>query len=328
MNRKYRLQEIMHKHKGSTVLRLYDVIIMLQYASGVSCVNQGQCVTRVSFEATRSTSLSAPSVPGIVSFNNMTVDHWSFNKQNNSFTAPVSGYYWLHVSIAIPDGTMADVQLQAGNTAFNIIRSFTTYTGGADTTSTGNVVYLTQGTSVSVNTTYPLYSDNLLQTAFGGFLLDSVMSPVVAFSLFLPSFPNPNGNLMSFSGFLYSPTMMPSMAFCGAYSGYALNVIDPVFYDSVIVNKFFTPQSGIYYVHIVGMTRPYNSSVLDILVNGQPRFKSFFQSVTHNNNYKYSRGSLLRLQMHDEMHVRMTNGQVTSSFNRHMTFSGFLIHLV
>lgn len=139
---------------------------------------------------------------------------------------------------------------------------------------------------------------------------------------------NVGGNLMSFSGFLYSPTMMPSMAFCGAYSGYALNVIDPVFYDSVIVNKFFTPQSGIYYVHIVGMTRPYNSSVLDILVNGQPRFKSFFQSVTHNNNYKYSRGSLLRLQMHDEMHVRMTNGQVTSSFNRHMTFSGFLIHLV
>jgi hypothetical protein len=112
----------------------------------------------------------------------MMVDHWSFNKQNNSFTAPVTGYYWLHVSIAIPTGSMAGCQLQ-GVSSYTVSRLFTSFTGGPNTASAATIFKLTQGTNLYMTSTYPLYSDSLQQTSFGGFLLDSVMSPVVAFVL-------------------------------------------------------------------------------------------------------------------------------------------------
>jgi hypothetical protein len=64
-----------------------------------------------------------------------------------------------------------------------VSRLFTSFTGGPDTASAATIFKLTQGTNLYVTSTYPLYSDSLQQTSFGGFLLDSVMSPVVAFVL-------------------------------------------------------------------------------------------------------------------------------------------------
>jgi hypothetical protein len=136
----------------------------------------------VSFQASRSTTLSPGA--GVVQFDQaMTVDHWSFNKQNSSFTAPASGYYWLHMTSAIPSGMMTDMRMVGANRSVGIASNHTSFTGGAITASADTVIYLTSGTNIHVSSSYTLYSDTMLQTSFGGFLLDSIMSPVVAFAV-------------------------------------------------------------------------------------------------------------------------------------------------
>jgi hypothetical protein len=129
-------------------------------------------------------SNSTQSSSSVVAFDTITIDHWSFNKQNYSFTAPVSGYYWMHISIAIPGGTRAHAELKGaqGLIPMNLTRSFTNFVGGSDTTSVGTVIYVPQSSNVYVTSNYPLFSDSLLQTAFGGYLLDSIMTQVVAFA--------------------------------------------------------------------------------------------------------------------------------------------------
>jgi hypothetical protein len=64
-----------------------------------------------------------------------------------------------------------------------VSRLFTSFTGGPDTAAAATIFKLAQGTNLYLTSNYPLYSDSLQQTSFGGFLLDSVMSPVVAFVL-------------------------------------------------------------------------------------------------------------------------------------------------
>ncbi len=109
----------------------------------------------VSFEATRS-SLTLAS--NYVTFDSVPVNHWSFNQQNSSFTAPVSSYYWLHISVAIPGNTIADVQLQGANRVIDIVRNDDSFCCSPDTTLTDAVVYLTNGTNVYMSSAYPLYT--------------------------------------------------------------------------------------------------------------------------------------------------------------------------
>jgi hypothetical protein len=113
-----------------------------------------------------------------VPFDNVTVGA-AFVQQNTTFTAPLSGYYLLHVSVGMPASTYADVRTT--NSTVVIQRYNTNCQGGPVTTSSYAITYLSQGTSVSVSSAYPLYSDAGLQTSFGGFLLDYIMSPFVAF---------------------------------------------------------------------------------------------------------------------------------------------------
>lgn len=90
------------------------------------------------------------------------VNHWASIIQE-THTAPVAGYYWLHMSAAIPAYVI-----------INIYRNYKSALDGPVTTSRDAIVYLTNGITVSMSSQYPLYSDSLLQTSFGGFLLDSI----------------------------------------------------------------------------------------------------------------------------------------------------------
>lgn len=119
----------------------------------------------------------------MVPFDSVPVNHWSFNHPSNAFMAPVTGYYWLHMSVAIPAYvSKANVTLQGTNRIINIYKNYTSAPDGPVTTSRDAIIYLTNGTTVSMSSQYPLYSDSLLQTSFGGFLLDSIMSKVVTFA--------------------------------------------------------------------------------------------------------------------------------------------------
>jgi hypothetical protein len=177
----------------------------------------------------------------------MMVDHWSFNKQNNSFTAPVTGYYWLHLSIAIPTGSMADVQLQ-GVSSYNVSRLFTSFTGGPDTASAATIFKLTQGTNLYVTSTYQLYSDLLQQTSFGGFLLDSVMSPVVAFVLSCQTTYTSSGPQI----------IVPfNIITLDTHNGW-----------SPATSEYVVPVSGIYVQALKVRATPNKATALDLAVNG------------------------------------------------------------
>jgi hypothetical protein len=396
----------------------------------------GAVFIAVSFQATRSTS--QPSASAVVPFNNtMPVDHWSFSKHNSSLTAPVSGYYWLHVSVGIPPSTPANVRLQCADRAISLVRNFTSYTAGPDTSSAAHVVYLTQGDTVYVSSDYPLYGDSLLQISFGGFLLDSLMSPLVAFSVgqpttfFSPSLrPIPmnvthvdthnawkvasseyvtpvsgvyilsvtistvnqttglasffvNGtkqfflhnmydkshtapdtmssliiyylnakdkvslylqsnNAVSsalFSGFRYSPSIMPAVAFSVAMNVIAaLNSLNtatgnPIPYNYTFVNigngwnpaaySFVTPLDGVYYVQVAVNTGGSPCQV-NVLLNGNATVSVFIRNNL--SGYVSSRALIMRLKTGDSLRTRVASGTCWYDSNKLLTFSGFLVH--
>lgn len=118
-----------------------------------------------------------------MSFNDVTVNEGgAFDLATSTFTAPTTGYYWLHWSVGMFGLTYVNVMLQGGSRTPNIMRNHTLFYGTPTTTSRDEIMYLTAGAQVWLSsTTSPLYSDNLLQTSFSGFLLDNLMNPMVAF---------------------------------------------------------------------------------------------------------------------------------------------------
>lgn len=141
----------------------------------------------MSFQATRSLSLVANA--GVLPFDSVSVSHYTFNQQSNTFTAPVTGYYWLYMTAGVMANNQSQIQMMGTGRNIGIERTTTNY-DGVITTSTDVLVYLTSGANVSLVTpapAYPIYSDLLLQTTFGGFLLDTIISPVIAFSFGLRS---------------------------------------------------------------------------------------------------------------------------------------------
>lgn len=368
--------------------------------------------------------------------NAMTVDHWSFNKLNSSFTAPASGYYWLHITTAIPGGMMTDVRMVGANRSVGIVRNHTSFTGGAVTASADTVIYLTSGTNIHVSSSYTLYSDTMLQTSFGGFLLDSIMSTVVAFAaglsktfstissnvpfdiiyedtnrawntttseyvvpvagvyalstlttaagssraslqlrvngqvIMLHSFMGDTvhtntdtvsgftllslsmgdrvsenvwyGPILSpttFSAMLYSPTLLPAVAFAVTrnISAVVNAPADPVQYNWVFVNvgngwnadtyRFTAPLAGVYYLHFVTLVQAHTRGQLDLLVNGNATINLIYMTTSHNFYDQRSRGFLMRMRAADEVRVRLTNGSFYTNINCHETLSGFLLHL-
>jgi hypothetical protein len=196
-------------------------------------------------------SNSTQSSSSVVAFDTITIDHWSFNKQNYSFTAPVSGYYWMHISIGIPGGTRAQAELKGaqGLIPMNLTRAFTNFVGGPDTTSVGTVMYVPQSSNVYVTSNYPLFSDSLLQTAFGGYLLDSIMTQVVAFAF---------GQLTPLAGNNYK------VPFTDFY-------IDTHQGWSTTTSEYVIPVAGTYIFAVSAYSKPYTNSGVSLYVNGQQK---------------------------------------------------------
>lgn len=255
--------------------------------------------TAVSFQATRSTTLS--SVPSVVSFDSVPVNHWSFNQLNSTFTAPVTGYYWLHMSGAIKSAQYANVQLQGVNRPVNIIRNFSTITGD-DTTSASAVVYLTNGSVVYMTSQYSLASDSLLETTFGGFLLDSVMSPVVTFSFGLS-------------------TVMNCSGYCSAGIPFDITYIDTHNGWRASEQAFVVPVKGVYVVSLVAGGQAYTHLAVYLTVNGASVMSHANTADTMRvGSDTYSGLGITSVKAGDKIGEMLSYGTVTSM----TTMSGFL----
>jgi hypothetical protein len=136
----------------------------------------------IAFFATRSSDLTTATT--IIPFNSTTVnDGQGFDLSTSTFTPPQGGLYWIHWSVGLQSLSSNDVRLDGPVRKPNILRTFNTWSG-VDTKSRDEIVLLRALVDqLTLSSDKPLYSDAGVQTSFGGFQLDNVVSPLVAFSV-------------------------------------------------------------------------------------------------------------------------------------------------
>lgn len=256
----------------------------------------------VSFQATRLSSL--PSAPGVVQFDNLPVNHWSFNQASNTFTAPVTGYYWIHMTVAIPKDSQANVLLRGLSPVEYIIvsRTSTNYDGPV-TTSTDSVAYLNAGTAIQIITQYPLYSDSLLQTSFGCFLLDSIMSPVVAFAFGL------------------SNSFICTLPACSYVIPFNVIYLDTHYAWNSTSSAYIVPVTGTYVISLsAGTTSIYRVGAYLQVNSVVKMYHVYTYDIFHSQPETYSGLGLVSLKAGDVVSEVLYLGTVSPA----TVFSGFL----
>lgn len=248
----------------------------------------------MSFQATRSSSLTSSS--SVVTFDSVPVNHWSFDQASNTFTAPVSGYYWLHMSVGIPSFTPANVQLQGAGRNIIIYRSTTNFNGSI-TTSADTVVYLTGGSTVYMSSQYPLYSDSLLQTSFGGFFLGSIMSEVVAFALGISS---------TFSLLTYIPF---NITYIDTHNGWDAST-----------KSYTAPVTGTYVFAMTAGSTPAVKSQVSLFTTSNAVCLTLNFDTAHPGPDTYSSVGMVNLNVGDSARPILNAGTISSL----TTLSGFL----
>jgi hypothetical protein len=249
----------------------------------------------VSFQASRSSPLTMASTP--LHFDTCSVGN--FNLKNNSFTAPVSGYYWLlHVSVAVPNASYADVRLASrlGSQAILAIHRYhSSFKEGAVTTSSYGIRHLAKGTSIQLSSSYALYNDTGLHISLGGFLLDSLMRPLVAFS----------ASMSSTSKWLQCDVIQ-----LDTHCGWELN-------------KYTVPVSGTYVITFVGGEEKERTLIAGYQVNEGPEMWDLaaFYEKRHTGNDTVSALVMVQLSAGDvfsflvKPDAVMVNQLTTSAFS-------------
>ena len=141
--------------------------------------------TFISFFATRSSYFNSSSNNLSILSKTVINEGNCFEKTaKNSFTAPISGLYWFHVTIGIPSGILANVTFIESPQSLNFRRTYA-LTSGPGMLAKNSLINMTAGNTLTLVTSYPLYSDNNTHLSFGGLLLDSSMDLLVAFAVYV-----------------------------------------------------------------------------------------------------------------------------------------------
>lgn len=98
----------------------------------------------------------------------------------NNFTCPKTGIYWFFYTV-VWDGAVNYAHYSVtglSTAAARIFRNHTVF-NGYDTISRDAIRNVTIGQTLSVTSLHPLFADATTGSAFGGFLLDTLMSSLV-----------------------------------------------------------------------------------------------------------------------------------------------------
>ena len=122
-----------------------------------------------------------PSNTHAVSFENEIINHNStFNASTNGVFISQTGLYWFHLSAGIPNYTEAYVRLNGVAVPAMIFKNNTAFT--FDQSTFDSLQWVKNQSQLSISTNYNLYSSINRKVAWFGFRIDSVMSPLIAFS--------------------------------------------------------------------------------------------------------------------------------------------------
>ena len=106
----------------------------------------------------------------------------------NSFTCPQSGIYWFFYTILWTGTTEALYTFWGTDTSYplpQINRLHVDYKN-YDTLSRESIRYMNRGQKVTASTLFSTYATTTTGSSFGGFMLNSIMSPLVRITHFKP----------------------------------------------------------------------------------------------------------------------------------------------
>ena len=106
------------------------------------------------------------------------------NTTGTTFTCPKAGLYWLFYSVVWNGTTFANFTVQGSNQSpIMSIRRLHTVFNNYDTMSRDKIINLTLYQQLTVSSTYPTYANTTIGSSWGAFLLDNLMSTLVAFEV-------------------------------------------------------------------------------------------------------------------------------------------------
>ena len=149
-----------------------------------------------------------------------------------TFTCPTTGLYWLFYTVVWDGTTYADFSVQGTNQLPEpIIKRLHTDYDSYDTISRDKMLNLTFNQQLSISSAYETYADVNVGSNWGAFLLDNLMSPLIAFEVYASQSAASQSNVFDETVFNYG----------NAWSQYN--------------QEFTAPISGIYYFSLsVGVT--------------------------------------------------------------------------
>ena len=102
-----------------------------------------------------------------------------------TFTCPTTGLYWLFYTVVWDGTTFANFSVQGTNQLPEpIIKRLHTEYDNYDTISRDKMLNLTLNQQLSVSSAYETYADVSVGSNWGAFLLDNIMSPLIAFEVY------------------------------------------------------------------------------------------------------------------------------------------------
>ena len=254
----------------------------------------------VLFCAARTSLALAPYKPYI--FQQITaVRGSSYNLSTGYFTPQTSGTYVFHLSSAVPNGTTIKLDIEGDGLDVEINRQ-TTKHNGWDTTSRDVIYTLTQGAQILLNLNGgSSVSDQLRQTSWSAFLLDTIMSPVITFSAGLNGGTTMNGIVN------YTNTLVNV--------GNAWNLT---------TDTFTAPRNGIYVFSVSCGVRAGETFKVYIYLNSFVIFQLSSLNSEQNGTDVFSRTFAVSLSAGDTVHTYLVNGNIFSSPAYQTSFAGFL----
>ena len=224
-----------------------------------------------------------------------------YNLSTGYFTTQMKGTYIMHVSSAVPAGATLNLVIDGGGLNVNILFT-TTNNDGWDTTSRDVIYYSTQATQILLDLKGGASASNsFLQTSWSAFLLDNVMSPVIAFCTSRSS----------------KTTLLGKI-------DYTTTLVNAENSWNLAADTFTAPQSGIYVFSVSCGVLAGETYDLLISFSSGLTYEMINKDIVHNGIETVSRSFAVSLSAGDTVYTRLIDGYAYSDDSYQTSFAGFL----
>ena len=233
----------------------------------------------------------------LVNFSN-SIYNTPYNTLTNTFSVTQPSLYWFHLNAGVPAGSGTNFSLNGLNYSAVVYSSAVVYP--QDQLTTDTLQYVWPNSKISVSNSQPLFSSSNLETAFLGFRLDNMFSPLVAFGVQLAQVVNITG-VIKFNRILVN-------------EGNGYNISE---------GAFITPVTGSYFFSVTVLTRNTIYVYVNSIVNKKLTV-CLCDDAHSSTDQVSSRGSvMLALLVNDKVQVHAST--LISTVNDGLfSFQGFL----